>query len=100
MHIFQNMMWILSGLSRFQMGYIDCSPYVSKMFARFQRSLQLPVTFKQKQMGKQHKIDSAAMAIWIICSLNGDNNPTFFHLEKLMQTLESYYYPANVGRYV
>lgn len=92
------MLWIVSGLARYQMGYIDWTPYVPQMFARFLRSFQLPVTFKQRQLGKQHKLDTGAMAIWITCSLHGDLNPTFFHLEKLMQTLESYFQPANVGR--
>ncbi|XP_066249765.1 proteasome activator complex subunit 4B-like [Euwallacea similis] len=95
-----NMMWLMSCLAKFQIGFIDWSPYVPQMFARFLRSLQLPVTFKQRQVGKQHKIDISAMAAWIVCTLHGDHNPTFFHLEKLMQTLESYFYPANVGRWI
>lgn len=93
-----NMMWIFSGLASYQMGYVDWEPYVEGMFVRFQRCLQLPVNFKQRQLGKQFKIDTSAMAIWIICSLHKDNS-TFFHLEKLMQTLESYFYPANTGRW-
>ncbi|XP_076268331.1 proteasome activator complex subunit 4-like isoform X1 [Rhynchophorus ferrugineus] len=93
-----NMMWIFSSLARFQMGYIDWEPFTAKMFVRFQRCLNLPVNFKQRQSGKQHKIDISAMSIWIVCSLHS-NNSTFFHLQKLMQTLESYFHPANVGRW-
>ncbi|XP_018576290.1 proteasome activator complex subunit 4 [Anoplophora glabripennis] len=94
-----HMMWIMTSIARFQIGYIDWEPYVPTMFVRFQRTLQLPVTFKQRQLGKQHKIDTSAMAIWIICALNGNNNTAFFHFEKLMQSLESYYHPANTGRW-
>ncbi|XP_050294149.1 proteasome activator complex subunit 4B-like [Anthonomus grandis grandis] len=94
-----NMMWMFAGLARYQIGRIDWTPYVPQMFARFQRALQLPVNFKQRALGKQHKIDSAAIAVWIVACLHGDNNPTFFYFEKLMQTLESYFHPANVGRW-
>lgn len=92
------MMWIMTSIARFQIGHIDWDPYVPTMFVRFQRTLQLPVTFKQRQLGKQHKIDTSAIAIWIICALNGNNNTAFFHFEKLMQSIESYYHPANIGR--
>ncbi|XP_060526500.1 proteasome activator complex subunit 4-like [Cylas formicarius] len=94
-----HMMWILTGLARFQIGHIDWEPYIAQMFVRFQRTLQLPVKFKQRQVGKQHKIDVSAMALWIVCVLHSDHNSVFFHLEKFMRTLESYFYPANVGRW-
>lgn len=80
------------------MGRIDWTPYIPIMFVRFQRSFQLPVGFKQKQMGRQHKIDTPAIAMWIVFILNNKNDTAFFHFEKFMQSLESYYYPANVGR--
>lgn len=93
------MMWLMTALARFQMGRINWQPYIPIMFVRFQRSFQLPVNFKQKQMGRQHKIDTAAMSLWIVCILsNDDDNSAFFHFEKFMQSLESYYYPANTGR--
>lgn len=92
------MMWIMCSLARFHMGQIDWTPYIPIMFVRFQRSFQLPVGFKQKQMGRQHKIDTPGIAMWIVCALNSKNDVAFFHFEKFMQSLESYYYPANVGR--
>ncbi|KAL1501106.1 hypothetical protein ABEB36_006493 [Hypothenemus hampei] len=94
-----DMMWIMSGLARFQIGQIDWSPYVSNMFARFLRSFQLPITFKQREVGRQYTIDTGAIAIWIVCTLHSEYNGTFLHLEKLMQTIESYFYPANAGRW-
>ncbi|CAH1108407.1 unnamed protein product [Psylliodes chrysocephalus] len=94
-----NMMWIMTGLARFQIGRIDWQPYIPAMFVRFQRTFQLPVAFKQRHMGRFHKIDISAMAMWIVCVLNGDKNVAFFHFEKFMQTLESYFYPANTGRW-
>ncbi|CAH1969247.1 unnamed protein product [Acanthoscelides obtectus] len=39
------------------------------------------------------------MATWIVYTLNGVDDIAFFHLEKLMQSLESYYHPANLGRW-
>ncbi|KAG5878460.1 hypothetical protein JTB14_022783 [Gonioctena quinquepunctata] len=94
-----NMMWIMTGLARFQMGRIDWDPYIPSMFVRFQRTFQLPVAFKQRHMGRHHKINISAMTIWIVCVLNGDKNIAFFHFEKFMQCLESYYYSANLGRW-
>lgn len=94
------MMWLMARLSSYSMGYIDWEPYIPLMFDRFSRSLQLPVGYKQKQTGKQRKIDISSMAMWITCCLNGDNNSAFFHVEKFMQSLKSYCYPANLGRYV
>nr|CAH7732828.1 unnamed protein product [Callosobruchus chinensis] len=93
------MMYIMTNLARYQIGYVDWQPHIPNMFVRFQRAFQLPVNFKQRQIGRQHKIDVSAMAIWIVYTLNGDNNIAFFHLEKLMQSLESYYHPANLGRW-
>ncbi|KAJ8924060.1 hypothetical protein NQ315_006837 [Exocentrus adspersus] len=92
-------MWIMAHLSRSQIGYIDWEPYIPIMFVRFQRTLQLPVTFKQRQLGKQHKMDTSSMAIWIVSVLNGNSNTAFFHFEKFMQSLESYYHAANTGRW-
>ncbi|CAH0550528.1 unnamed protein product [Brassicogethes aeneus] len=94
-----HMMWLLARLSIFNMGRIDWEPYVSTMFARFIRTLQLPVVFKQKQLGKHHKIDIFPIAIWITSTLNGDKNSVFYQFEKFMHTLESYFYQANNGRW-
>ncbi|XP_056636067.1 proteasome activator complex subunit 4-like [Diorhabda sublineata] len=94
-----SMMWIMTGLARFQVGRVDWQPYIPNMFVRFQRTFQLPVAFKQRHMGRSHKIDISAIAMWIVCVLNGDKNVAFFHFEKFMQSLESYFYPANTGRW-
>uniref|UniRef100_A0A6P7GVF6 Proteasome activator complex subunit 4B-like n=1 Tax=Diabrotica virgifera virgifera TaxID=50390 RepID=A0A6P7GVF6_DIAVI len=94
-----NIMWIMTGLARFQIGQIDWQPYIPKMFVRFQRTFQLPVAFKQRHQGRNHKMDISAIALWIVCILNGDKNDAFFHFEKFMQCLESYFYPANTGRW-
>ncbi|CAG9857916.1 unnamed protein product [Phyllotreta striolata] len=94
-----NMMWIMTGLARHQTGRIDWQPYIPQMFVRFQRTFQLPVAFKQRHMGRSHKIEISAMAMWIVYVLNGDDNVAFFHFEKFMQSLESYFYPANSGRW-
>lgn len=91
-------MWLMCSLSRYQMGRVDWTPYIPIMFVRFQRSFLLPVGFKQKQMGRQHKIDTASIGLWIVCALNSKSDVAFFHFEKFMQSLESYYHPANVGR--
>lgn len=89
----------MARLSSKNLGYINWEPYIPVMFSRFLRNFNLPVSYRQKTSSKTHKIDVSAMALWIVCALNGDNNSAFFHLEKFMQTIETYLHPANSGRW-
>lgn len=89
----------MARLANYNMGYIDWDPYIPIMFIRLERTLHLPVNYRQRQSIKEHKIDISAMSIWIVCTLGGKSDKGFFHLEKFMQTLESYYHSANFGRY-
>lgn len=91
-------MWLMARLANYNIGYVDWEPYMPLMFTRFLRSLDLPVSYRQKQSCKHHKIETTPMACWIIATVGGGSS-TLKYLEKFMQTLESYYHPANVGRW-
>lgn len=95
-----HMAWLIARLASFNTGRIDWEPYLPIMYGRFLRILRLPVAYKKKQTIKQFTIDVSAMTLWIVSTLGGGKEPAFFHLEKFMQTLESYFHPANTGRYV
>lgn len=88
----------MARLAKYNIGYINWEPYIPIMFVRFLRTLHLPVGYKQKQSSKMYKIDIHAMTMWIVCTFGGGNDTAFIHLEKFMQTLESYCHPANTGR--
>lgn len=93
------MAWLMARLSCFNIGRINWEPYIPTMFARFLRTLNLPVGYRKRQSGKQYKIEISAMALWITSILGPETDVAFSHLQSFMQTLESYYHPANFGRY-
>lgn len=88
----------MARLASYNTGRVNWELYIPIMFVRFRRALHLPVSYRQRQSGKQYKIDASAMAIWIVCCLGGSSDTAFYHLEKFMQTLETYYHPANIGK--
>lgn len=90
---------LISCLAENHIGRINWEPYVPAMFARFLRTLQLPVSYRQKQSNKQFKIDINSMTRWIVSCLGGPSDTVFKHLESFMQTIESYYNVANTGRW-
>lgn len=94
-----DMMWLIARLARCNIGYIDWEPYIPLMFTRFLRSLNLPVSYKQIQTTKHHKLDTTAIALWIVSVLGG-NSSAQRYLDKFMMALESYFHPANFGRWV
>lgn len=91
------MMWLMARVGFGNIGYIDWEPYVPIMFTRFLATLNLPVNFKKTAVKMYYKLDVSAMCVWIVSTLGGPNDRGFLHLEKFMQTLESYFHPANTG---
>lgn len=92
------MAWLMARLSSYNVGRINWEPYIPIMFVRFLRTLNLPVGYRKRQSGKQYKIDVSSMSMWIACILGPESETAFFHLQKFMQTIESYFHPANQGR--
>ncbi|XP_015588278.1 proteasome activator complex subunit 4B [Cephus cinctus] len=93
------MMWLISRLALYNIGYIDWEPHIPLMFTRFIRCLNLPVSYKQTQSSKHHKIEMPPIAIWIVSTL-GNGSSTQTYLEKFLKTVETYLYPANFGRWL
>ena len=96
---FQEIMWLIARLASCNIGYIDWEPHIPIMFTRFLRSLNLPVSYKNIQSSKHHKLDASAMALWIVSTLGG-NSSAQKYLDKFMKALESYFHPANFGRWL
>ncbi|XP_022913061.1 proteasome activator complex subunit 4A-like [Onthophagus taurus] len=97
-NLWESDMAVLMGrLANFNIGYIDWEPYIPIMYVRFLRTLHLPVGYRKKQSMKLYKIDMSAMTLWIVATLGGGSEIAYFHLEKFMQTLDSYFHPANAG---
>lgn len=61
-----DILWLMARLARCNIGYIDWEPYIPLMFTRFLRSLNLPVSYKNVQSSKHHKLDPSAIALWIV----------------------------------
>uniref|UniRef100_A0A0C9QKU2 PSME4 protein n=1 Tax=Fopius arisanus TaxID=64838 RepID=A0A0C9QKU2_9HYME len=95
----QSMMWLMAKLASKNVGYIDWTPHIPLMFTRFIRCLNLLVYYKDIHCGKFHKMDTQSIALWIV-SILGNDSPGQFHLEKLLKTVETYFYQANTGPWV
>ncbi|XP_015178192.1 PREDICTED: proteasome activator complex subunit 4B-like [Polistes dominula] len=92
------MMWLMATLASQNIGYIDWEPYIPLMFARFVRCFNLPVSYKQTQDMKTHKMDTLSIAIWIV-SVLGNKSSAQIYLEKFLKSIETYFQPANVGKW-
>ncbi|KAL0269474.1 UNVERIFIED_CONTAM: hypothetical protein PYX00_007188 [Menopon gallinae] len=86
----------MASLASHNIGYIDWEPYIPSMFTRFLHSFNLPVVYKQQQSPKLFKVDTSAMALWIVSVLGGGSSCQMY-LDKFLKTIESYFHPANFG---
>jgi proteasome activator subunit 4 len=75
-----DMMWLMARLAQCNIGYIDWEPHIPLMFTRFLRSLNLPVSYKNMQSSKHHKLDTSAIALWIVSVLVCGNVEILFNL--------------------
>ncbi|KYM97994.1 Proteasome activator complex subunit 4 [Cyphomyrmex costatus] len=94
-----NMMYLIATLAASNIGYIDWELYIPFMFTRFIRCLNLPVTYKQTPNNLNHKIEMTSISTWIVATL-GNGSSTQIYLEKFLKTIETYFYPANFGRWM
>lgn len=95
----REMMSLIAHLAYNNIGYIDWEPHIPLMFSRFLRSFNLPVQYKQAYSSKKPKIDTGCISYWIVATLGGKSS-TQKYLDKFMKALESYYHPANTGRWI
>ncbi|KAL0124071.1 hypothetical protein PUN28_006100 [Cardiocondyla obscurior] len=94
-----NIMCLIARLATLNIGYIDWEPHIPFMFTRFIRCLNLPVTYKQMANNLNHKIEMSSISMWIVATL-GNGSSTQMYLEKFLKTIETYFYPANFGRWM
>ncbi|XP_078000645.1 proteasome activator complex subunit 4-like [Glandiceps talaboti] len=80
-------------------GYIDWTPYIPKIFTRVLRSFNLPVGTKRIQVGRAgNGYDISVVCMWIVAMM-GPDGLCQEHLFRFFSALESYYHPSNVGKY-
>lgn len=90
---------LLARLAEHNTGLIDWSTYMPVIFTRVQKMFSLPVHYNKTNVAhKGMSLDSNTAAKWIVNTIGG-NSPTQHFLTQLLQSLESYYHPANVGKY-
>ncbi|KAK3093564.1 hypothetical protein FSP39_017345 [Pinctada imbricata] len=90
---------LFSRLAHDNIGYIDWSPYVSKIFNRFLRSFNLPVGTQKVQVGRSNNTyDIESTVIWIVSMMGGPNNQLVQdHIDKLFKALQNFFHPSNYG---
>ncbi|KAK9875517.1 hypothetical protein WA026_007908 [Henosepilachna vigintioctopunctata] len=93
------LMNLMSKLGACNIGYIDFEPYIPVMYARIARSFRLPVHYKSVVQPKEHSLSFDSIALWIVTTLNHKTETSFEYLEKLMQTIRTFLYNANQGRW-
>jgi len=83
-------------------GYVDWEPYMSKVFTRILRSLNLPVGGGKIQvmLSNSHPGYDLIEVAWWISSMLGGGSSCQKHLTKLFSALESFYHPSNHGKWV
>ncbi|CAG7729357.1 unnamed protein product [Allacma fusca] len=97
-----SMMNLLSSAAWNMPGKFNWDPYLSSVYARLMRNLDLPVYFKSgKSNGtlvscKTYECGSTAR--WIVSTL-GNNPAALNYLRTFIKSLETYYNPANAGRW-
>jgi len=90
---------LLARLAEHNTGLVDWSKYMPVIFTRVQKMFSLPVHYNKTNVGhKGMALDSTTAARWIVNTLGG-KSPTQQFLSQLFQSLESYYHPANIGKY-
>lgn len=94
----EHLAFIMARLAAKNIGYIDWEPHMSSMFTRFLRSFSLPVTYNNITSSKADRIPTGAMATWIVANLGGGSSCQD-HLDQLLKSIESYFHPANAGRW-
>lgn len=95
----QTMLSLYARLAEHNVGCIDWEPHVPVMFTRIQNSFGLPVTFKKiNVMNKSTALDVGSLVKWVVATL-GCSSATQQALQKLFQSLDSYYHTANFGHH-
>lgn len=90
---------LMGRLAHDNIGYIDWSPYISKIFNRLLRSFDLPVGGKNVNSNRNLNKGSTRETVDWIVSLMGGGSDVQDHIDKLFKTLQTFYHPSNIGRW-
>ncbi|KAL0869183.1 hypothetical protein ABMA27_007467 [Loxostege sticticalis] len=89
---------LFAGLAKRNPGAVDWTPHVPKLFTRFLHTLNLPVSYKDMQISRNHSLDMKHVASWIVWSIC-PNGVVLKHLRSFLAGVESYLHSANAGRW-
>lgn len=88
---------LFARVAKDNVGYVDWKPYIPKIFTRVMRSFNLPLGIKSRSNSRDN-YDSYVSAVWII-SMMGDDDCVQSHLDNFFESVKSFYYPSNIGKY-
>ncbi|KAH3856831.1 hypothetical protein DPMN_099426 [Dreissena polymorpha] len=91
---------LMARLAHNNIGYIDWTPYVSKVFTRLLRLFNLPVGSSRGQVsiGNPMKVDVQPFITWIV-SMMGNETIVQEHIDQLFKALHNFYHPSNLGQW-
>lgn len=93
-------MYLVSTTASATIGLIDWNKnsYLSKIFTKIIRSLELPVTYKKLKSSKNQALLQESSAGFIV-SVLGPKSDGMRYFKNLMSMIETYIHPANVGKW-
>lgn len=95
-----NLIWLFARLSSNNVGYIDWTPYIPKIFTHLLKSFNLQGGSHKVQIYRNYTVfDVQPVVLWIVSMLGGDDDIAIHHVEMLFKSLESYYHPSNLGKW-
>jgi proteasome activator subunit 4 len=95
-----SLLGLLARLAEDASGLVDWGPALPVVFTRVQKMFGLPVHYNKTNVGyKGQQLDSNTAARWVVNTLGGGGK-TQEYLGQLLFSLESYYHPANTGKYI
>ncbi|XP_029642324.1 proteasome activator complex subunit 4 [Octopus sinensis] len=90
---------LISRLAYDNIGYIDWSPHIPRVFTRFLKGFNLPVGNSKNATQSNNTVDINAYVLWIISMIDKNNSSVQEHIDKLFETLKTFYHPSNTGRW-
>lgn len=93
---------LFARLASDNIGYIDWTPYIPKIFTRILRSLNLPVGTSQMMVPRYitNAYDINHAVLWVSALLGGPNKQAQAQLNGLFKSITSFFHPSNHGRWL
>ncbi|XP_060589859.1 proteasome activator complex subunit 4B-like [Ruditapes philippinarum] len=94
---------LMSRLANSNIGYIDWSPYIPKVFTRLLKGIELPVGTQPIRIVRSklitNRTETTSFVIWIVNMMGGEGNKVQDHIDMLFKTLQNFYHPSNLGKW-